>query len=98
MLWRPRPRSLLTKDQVAEVKKTLKDKYWKRFDEEDNEVKNAQLDGAARERFEWKAAWKAFRAASDQSYADEAQERRDLRNGLLSEDDEDFVEVETVLL
>jgi hypothetical protein len=43
VLWRPRPRSLLTKDQVADVKKTLKDKYWKRFDEEDNEVKNAQV-------------------------------------------------------
>lgn len=62
------------------------------------QLPHSQLDGAARERFEWKAAWKAFRAASDQSYADEAQERRELRNGQLSEDDEDFVEMETVKL
>ena len=94
VLWRPRPTNLLSKEQVAALKASLKEKYWSRFEKEDDAIRQSQLSGAAKERQELKAAWRAFRQAKEKEYAEERDMRRDLRGGQASDDEDDYVTVE----
>jgi len=55
------------------------------------------LSGAAKERAQWKAEWKAYRAQCEQIYANDAPDRAELRGGYVSNDDENYVEIERVL-
>lgn len=101
--WRPRPKTLLSPEQVKEIKNDLKDKWWRSFEQEDDEIKQSQLSGAARERQEWKSGWKEFRARCDEQFLSETSARRLLRNGLISddeddEDDENYDEFENVVV
>lgn len=96
VLWRPRPKTLFTKEQLQEIKDTLKEKYWKQFESEDDAIRQGQLSGVAKERAMWKTEWRQYRADCEIAYAEEAQERVDLRKGLLSDDERDFVEIEQV--
>jgi len=93
-MWRPRPTQLLSKEQVAALKASLKEKYWARFEKEDDAIRQSQLSGAAKERAELKAAWRAFRQAKEKEFAEERDMRRDLRGGQASDDEDDYVTVE----
>ena len=97
VMWRPRPSNLLSKEQLAALKANLKEKYWHTFEKEDDLIRQSQLSGAAKERQELKAAWKAFRAAKDKEHDEERDMRRELRNGQASDDEDDFVTVEQVV-
>jgi len=90
VLWRPRPQTLLSSQQISTIKKELREKYWKKFEAEDNEIQNAQLSGVARERLELAVEWKKFRAEQMAIYRAFAEERQQLRGGVLSDDDEDY--------
>jgi len=94
VMWRPRPTQLLSKEQVAALKASLKEKYWARFEKEDDAIRQSQLSGAAKERAELKAAWRAFRQAKEKEFAEERDMRRDLRGGQASDDEDDYVTVE----
>jgi len=96
VLWRPRPATLLTTKKRMEVKNNLKDKFWDQFSKEDDEIRQSQLSGAAREREDWKTQWKAFRARATEEYAADAADRAELREGQLSDDDDDFMFTEVV--
>lgn len=94
VLWRPRPKNILTKEQIAEVQKTLKDKYWRKFESEDEEIRKSQLQGRDKERAELKAQWKAYRAQKEKEYAEERDMRRELRGGYASDDENDFITID----
>ena len=94
VMWRPRPSNLLSKEQLAALKASLKEKYWHTFEKEDDIIRQSQLSGAAKERQELKAVWKAFRLAKDKEFEEEREMRRELRNGQASDDEEDFITVE----
>lgn len=93
VLWRPRPKTLFTAKQIEGIKDSLKEKYWKQFEEEDAATRQSQLSGEAKERLDWKTDWKSFVARSQQLHAEEAEERRELRGGLCSDDEDDFIDV-----
>lgn len=97
VLWRPRPKPLFTPEQIATIKAELKEKYWKKFELEDEEITKSQLSGAAKERAQWKDEWKAYRAQCDATYAEDAPDRAELRGGYVSGDEDNFVEFERVL-
>lgn len=95
ILWRPRPKSLLSEEQQEIIKNNkLKDIYWKRFDAEADEDRKSSQQEYTRRRQEIKASFRAMRQRHLQDYKDEAEERRNLREGRAS-DDEDLVEVTT---
>jgi len=93
--WRLRPPSLLSKEQRDE--KYLKEKYWKTFEAHDEKLRQESLVGVAKERLRLKEDWKAIRAAHLKDYNDTAVMRADLRDGILSDEEEDFDEVETIV-
>jgi len=96
VLWRPRPKPLFTSEQLATIKAELREKYWKKFEAEDDEITKSQLSGAAKERAQWKEEWKKYRSQCDQLCAEDAAERAGLRGGYVSNDDDNFVEIERV--
>ena len=94
VLWRPRPSTLLTKEQIQKIKSELKEKYWKKFEAEDTEIQNTQLTGIAQERYQLVQEWKKYRAERMQEYREQAELRRELRHGYASDDDDDYETVE----
>lgn len=97
VMWRPRPANLLSKEQLAELKKNLKEKYWRTFEQEDEAIRQSQLTGAAKERQELKAAWKAYRQEKEKQWLEERAMRRELRGGLASDDENDYEFVEQLV-
>lgn len=93
-LWRPRPKMFITKERIQLIKKELKDKYWRRFEVEDNEIQNAQLTGVQQERYQLIQEWKKYRAQRIQEYKDEKDSRKQLRNGIDSDNEDDYETVE----
>jgi len=90
VMWRPRPASLLSREQVQKVREALKEKYWRKFEQEDEEIRQTQLTGAERERRELKQQWKQYRQLKEKEYQEEGNERRDLR-GCASDDEDEYV-------
>ena len=97
VLWRPRPKNILSKEQVADIARTLKEKYWRRFEAEDDEIRRSQLQGRDKERAELKAQWKAYRQRKEEEYQEEREMRAELRGGYLSDDEKDLVPVEQLV-
>jgi translation initiation factor 3 subunit B len=104
ILWRPRPASMLATDHkdgeavpcVSCVRKTFKDKYSKRFEAADEELLQANLTGAAKERKIKRDEWRSILEQHRQLYQEQQAARRALRDGAASDDDNDYVEVEVV--
>jgi len=94
VMWRPRPTGLLSKEQIAQIKAELKEKYWHQFEKEDEAIRQSQLTGAAKEKAELKAAWKAYRQQKEKEIEEEKQYLKELRGGLDSDNEEDYVTVE----
>jgi len=90
-MWRPRPPTLLTPEQVSNVKNQMNVKYYKRFWNEDIEAHDRQEWKHKQERKKIREEWTAYRVKCEKEYNDERQEREDVRNGEKS-DDEDAVE------
>lgn len=94
VMWRPRPKTLLSKEQIDELRSNLKTLYWKDFERQDDEIRQSKLSGAARDRKNKRDEWRKYRAERDEEYHSEAPLRAQLRDGLLSDDENDFVEIE----
>lgn len=92
VLWRPRPPSLLTYQELQEVRKSLREKYWLKFLAEDDKLRLGNQSEEARARLEMKDAWKLYRAECVKEYEEQAEMRRNLRGGVLSDDEDDYVE------
>eukprot|EP00455_Lapot_gusevi_P049428 TRINITY_DN7004_c0_g1_i2.p1 TRINITY_DN7004_c0_g1~~TRINITY_DN7004_c0_g1_i2.p1 ORF type:complete len:569 (+),score=157.84 TRINITY_DN7004_c0_g1_i2:105-1709(+) len=95
VLWRPRPPSLLSADQIKEIKRILRDKYFKKFEEADDEIRQSQLTGAAKERRMLRDQWRSYREEQARLYQGQAALRAELRGGLLSDSEDNYEEVET---
>lgn len=96
ILWRPRPKSLLTNAQQTAIADNLKDKYWKRFEAEDEEIRLSQQSAEQKQKQNLKNNWKTYRAEREAEYLSEAAYRINLRFGLLSDDEDDYVETEII--
>jgi len=90
VLWRPRPKCLLQYEEIQQIKKDLKSKYWGKFEQEEEEIRMGQLSDAVKERQRLKREWEAYRAEKAAEYGEEADMRADLRGGVLSDDDDDY--------
>ena len=82
---------------MQEIAKSLKDKYWRRFESEDEEIRRSQLVGRDKERSDLKAQWKAYRLRKEKEYEEERELRRELRGGIDSDDESEFVETEQLV-
>lgn len=91
-LWRPRPKSLLTEEQIKSAKAIMKSKYFKHFDEEDEEIRGSQLVGAEKRIADAKSGWKRFRTEVDSKYRQETAQRLALRRKV---EEVEWVEVES---
>eukprot|EP00475_Leptophrys_vorax_P014373 TRINITY_DN20759_c0_g1_i2.p1 TRINITY_DN20759_c0_g1~~TRINITY_DN20759_c0_g1_i2.p1 ORF type:complete len:682 (+),score=168.41 TRINITY_DN20759_c0_g1_i2:251-2047(+) len=93
--WRPRPPTLLTPEERKNVRKNLRDKYWKQFDMEDEKARESQLVGEAKKRADIKAAWKKFRSEVDAELKRVAARRKELgfQDRFLEDDDYEVMEV-----
>jgi len=88
--WRPRPKTLLDKKQIGYIKKNLKEKYWRRFEQEDQELKQRSCSAEERNRLDMKNRWKSYREKRKQEHKLEASLRQELRKGLLSDDEDNW--------
>lgn len=87
--WRPRPKNILTPEELKSAQKNLK-KYEKIFDKEDRE-KREQLDSAVlEERRRLASAYLARLSARRAEYEDAHAQRILLRDGYDSEDDNNY--------
>jgi len=95
-LWRPRPKTLLTSQKIASIRKNLRKDYWDHFEAEANKIKEANSSAAHRERTRLKETWKKYRRECEQHYVAEATNRVSLRGGVESDDEDDLVVVDTI--
>lgn len=91
VLWRPRPPSLLDGKQVAEIKSTLRSKYWAEFEAEVQKIKSGNQSAAVNLRKQLAQEWRSFLKECEDSYANDKADRVDLRNGEQSDDEDDMV-------
>jgi len=97
ILWRPRPPSLLTREQLDGIKTSLKDKYWRRFEAEDEKWR-AHFEGAeAERRLHLKEDWKAYRSLRLKEFKEESEDRRLLRGGYKSDGEEEEESIDEVV-
>jgi translation initiation factor 3 subunit B len=96
-MWRPRPASLLTIKEQRAIKRDLKSKYWAKFDAEDAKIKESVTSVAARAKQTLKEQWKQRVQRAKKTYLDERADRNKVRDGKVSDDEEDFVLVEQII-
>jgi len=92
--WRPRPKTLISKKRIQNIKKILKEKYWKKFEKADEKVKQRSLSDEEKHKFDMKNKWTSYRQSCKQRYKMEAPLREKLRGGSRSDNEEDWKEVE----
>lgn len=89
-LWRPRPATLLSKEEQAEIRKNLRN-YSKIFDEQDLAKKNTANKQVIEQRRRMLSEWLAWRERMIEMLKDEGAEI-ELNNGKFRRDDDDEVE------
>jgi translation initiation factor 3 subunit B len=90
-IWRPRPRSLLTKDQQRQIRKNLRE-YSRAFDEEDAvEESNVSAELIAH-RKRLLDEWNAWRARCKRDIAEEKRSRGQKLNGEHHEEEKEEIE------
>jgi len=90
--WRPRPKSLLSEKQVRTVIKNLK-KYIHGYVTEDRRIAKKQELSIMRERYEQMTAFLRFLNSRRRAFDDEREDRIELRDGEMSDEDEPGAEV-----
>jgi len=101
VLWRPRPPTLLPSDKIHEISKTLRDKYFRKFEQEDQQLRQSQMGEEERHRIDQKEKWKKYRADCEHERSSHRDQRAKLRADRYSDDDaielvavEEYAEVE----
>lgn len=77
--WRPRPKSMLTREQQKAIKKNLK-AYSERFEQEDRIAADSSLSSAASHRANLLSSWAAFKMRTKER----SDSRRHLRESILN--------------
>lgn len=96
LVWRPRPPTLLPKEQIKELKKNLK-KYSVKFTQRDNQRSNKASAELAAARQKLMADFSRWKEGKEEEYAMNRDKRMDLRRGIDTDHDEgDQFEEETV--
>jgi len=96
LVWRPRPPTLLSKDQLKEVKKNLK-KYSVKFNQKDAQRHNKASAELAARRQSLMADFSKWKEIKEEAYARNRSVRMELRCGIDTDNDEgDQFEEETV--
>jgi translation initiation factor 3 subunit B len=90
-IWRPRPKCLLSNQQQATIKKNLRQKYWNEFENEAREIKVGNQSAEVTLRKQRADEWRRFKRACNESYENERGDRENLRKGVLSDDEDDYV-------
>eukprot|EP00117_Sycon_ciliatum_P019562 scpid37911/ scgid17698/ Eukaryotic translation initiation factor 3 subunit B; Eukaryotic translation initiation factor 3 subunit 9; eIF-3-eta; eIF3 p116 len=103
--WRPRPKSLLSEEEVKRLKRDLKKTYTPKFDSQDRKSRNKASKAEIEKRQQLMAQFKAYRARVTRELAEEEPRLRELRGDMDQDDgeyDEEVVEylvnVEEVVL
>ena len=91
--WRPRPETLLSKDQIKNIRKNLK-QYSEKFDEIDSKALGAADNQALAERTKLLNEWNSWRAACLKRYESQREERAKVRGG---DDEPEYSDVEEAL-
>jgi translation initiation factor 3 subunit B len=99
LLWRPRPKSLLSEAKEKDIRKNLRD-YSKKYEEEDAKLKLSLDADMLKKRQEQYAMFMAFVEAKKKEYAADKPKRMALRGGYDSDDleMEEFEEEEIEVL
>lgn len=99
-LWRPRPPTLLSPEDEAEISKNLR-KYSKKYEVEDAEALTATSAQDLENRRKLMDEWKSWLNRWKQQLDEESEERQELRDGEPSDTEEDYeaeeVEVEEII-
>merc|ERR1711998_660740 len=95
-LWRPRPPSMLSKEKEKEIRKNLAE-YSKRYQKDDDAFLLSHQSGKTAEKREQREAWAALLRQRSAEREEQAALRIALRDGALSEDENDIIEVEETL-
>lgn len=96
LVWRPRPPTLLTKEQIKEVKKNLK-KYSVKFSQKDAQKTNKASAELAEKRKKMMEKFCSWKEVKEEEYAMNRDKRMELRGGVDTDYDEgDQFEEETV--
>lgn len=94
VMWRPRPKTLLSPKQIADTKKNLRSKYWARFEAEESKLRASRSSEMDQERMRMKEAWKKYRKQCDHAYLADSQHRKKIR-GCDSDNEDDWEVQET---
>ena len=73
LLWRPRPPTLLSRDDQKQIRKNLRD-YSKDFDEQDRIEEDKEKGAIVEERRRMLSEWLAWRANTEEDLRDERRE------------------------
>jgi translation initiation factor 3 subunit B len=95
--WRPRPPTVLSEEELKQVKKSLRDKHWRQFDLEDEKARESQLVGEEKKRADLKAAWKKFRSEKDAELKKIALRRKELGFADRSVEEDDYEVMEVIV-
>ncbi|XP_078461177.1 eukaryotic translation initiation factor 3 subunit B [Lampetra fluviatilis] len=81
LLWRPRPATLLSKEQIAEVKKEYK-KYHKMFEQKDRMMQYRASKDLIEKRRKLLEDYRTYREDVVKAYEDQKERRMELRDGV----------------
>jgi translation initiation factor 3 subunit B len=99
-VWRPRPKNILSSEEIKDVLKNMK-KYEKNFDKEDKEKRQQINSAVLEERRRLASAYLSRLAERKAAFNETHAQRVALRDGYDSEDDSNYtvvVKVHTLLL
>jgi translation initiation factor 3 subunit B len=96
LIWRPRPPTLLSKEEQAEIRKNLRN-YSKIFDEQDLAKKNTANRQVVEERRRLLQEWLAWRESMIEMLKEEGAEIELNGGKIKSEDDEGAEEIEEIV-
>jgi len=93
--WRPRPKSLFTEEQKADVSSRLRDEYWEKFYDADLEIISEQTSAQVKEFRDREKEWSKIKEVLLEKAVLLKKRREEIR-GCESEDEADF-EIEDVM-
>lgn len=95
LLWRPRPPSLLSDTKEKEIRRNLRE-YSKKYEEEDNLLKQGRSADMLRQRKEKYDKFMEFIEQASRAYKEQRQTRIDLRDGAESDNESAYTLIEDV--
>jgi translation initiation factor 3 subunit B len=95
-IWRPRPPSTLSFQQISDIKRELKAKYWTEFELEAQKIAKSTQNAALTHRQKIQKEWREFLRSCAATYSQESLERQE-KFGEVSDDEGDNSLSDTVV-